>query len=109
MAALSPISGKLSDRYGSREIAALGMGLIGAAFVMLLLLNIRYAIYIAISLMVLGIGFGIFSAPNTNSVMGSVTPKHGGIKPINDLVSHLNSLINRPNLIMGILEEIRNS
>ncbi|GAB6946814.1 MFS transporter [Vulcanisaeta sp. JCM 16161] len=101
MAALSPISGKLSDRYGSREIAALGMGLIGAAFVMLLLLNIRYAIYIAISLMVLGIGFGIFSAPNTNSVMGSVTPKHGGIKPINDLVSHLNSLINRPNPYNG--------
>lgn len=31
MAALSPVSGKLSDRYGSREIAALGMGLIGLA------------------------------------------------------------------------------
>ncbi len=75
MAALSPVSGKLSDKYGSREIAALGMGLIGLAFVMLLLLNIKYAIYIAISLMVLGgIGFGFFSAPNTNSVMGSVTP-----------------------------------
>ncbi len=76
MAALSPpVSGKLSDKYGSREIAALGMGLIGLAFIMLLLLNIKYAIYIAISLMVLGgIGFGFFSAPNTNSVMGSVTP-----------------------------------
>ncbi|WP_243675501.1 hypothetical protein [Vulcanisaeta distributa] len=41
---------------------------------MLLLLNIKYAIYIAVSLMILGIGFGFFSAPNTNSVMGSVTP-----------------------------------
>ena len=79
MAALSPISGRLSDRYGAREIAALGMGLIGVAFVMLLLLNIKYAIYIAISLIVLGIGFGFFSAPNTNSVMGSVTADKYGV------------------------------
>ena len=79
MAALSPVSGKLSDKYGSREIAALGMGLIGVAFIMLLLLNIKYAIYVALSLMVLGIGFGLFSAPNTNSVMSSVTADKYGI------------------------------
>ncbi|BDR91101.1 MFS transporter [Vulcanisaeta souniana] len=79
MAALSPVSGRLSDRYGSREIAALGMGLIGVAFVLLLLLNIRYVIYIVLSLMVLGIGFGFFSAPNTNSVMSSVTADKYGV------------------------------
>jgi MFS family permease len=79
MAALSPISGRLSDRYGSREIAALGMGIIGVAFVMLLVLNIRNLINIAISLAVLGIGFGFFSAPNTNSVMGSVTSDKYGV------------------------------
>ncbi|MFP3161545.1 MAG: MFS transporter, partial [Vulcanisaeta sp.] len=73
---LSPISGRLSDRYGSREIAALGMGIIGVAFVMLLVLNIRNLINIVISLAVLGIGFGFFSALNTNSVMGSVTSDH---------------------------------
>jgi MFS family permease len=79
MAALSPISGRLSDRYGSREIAALGMGIIGVAFVMLLVLNIRNLMNIAISLAVLGIGFGFFSAPNTNSVMGSVTSDKYGV------------------------------
>ena len=79
MAILSPISGRLSDKYGAREIAALGMGLIGVAFVMLLLLNIKYAIYIAMSLIVLGVGFGFFSAPNTNSVMGSVTADKYGV------------------------------
>lgn len=79
MAALSPVSGRLSDRYGSREIAALGMGLIGIAFVLLLLLNTRYVIYIVASLMVLGIGFGFFSAPNTNSVMSSVTADKYGV------------------------------
>jgi len=79
MAALSPISGRLSDRYGSREIAALGMGIIGVAFVMLLVLNIRNLMNIAISLAILGIGFGFFSAPNTNSVMGSVTSDKYGV------------------------------
>jgi len=79
MAALSPISGRLSDRYGSREIAALGMGIIGVAFVMLLVLNIRNLMNIVISLAVLGIGFGFFSAPNTNSVMGSVTSDKYGV------------------------------
>ncbi len=79
MTALSPVSGKLSDRYGSREIAALGMGIIGLAFIMLLLLNTRNVINIAISLAILGIGFGFFSAPNTNSVMSSVTPDKYGV------------------------------
>ncbi|MGC8570155.1 hypothetical protein [Caldivirga sp.] len=46
MVMLSPISGRLSDIYGSREVAALGMGLIGLAFMMLLILNLRNAINI---------------------------------------------------------------
>ncbi|WP_291999619.1 hypothetical protein [Caldivirga sp.] len=46
MVILSPISGRLSDIYGSREVTALGMGLIGLAFIMLLILNLRNAINI---------------------------------------------------------------
>ena len=79
MVILSPISGKLSDLYGSREVAALGMGLIGLAFIMLLTLNIRSIINVVAALSILGIGFGLFSAPNTNSVMGSVTRDKYGV------------------------------
>ncbi|WP_291766572.1 MFS transporter [Caldivirga sp. UBA161] len=79
MAILSPISGRLSDIYGSREVAALGMGLIGVAFIMLLTLNLRSVVNVVAALSVLGIGFGFFSAPNTNSVMGSVTRDKYGV------------------------------
>ncbi len=71
MVSMSPVSGKLSDIYGSREIAALGTGIIGLGFLMLYFLNLSIE-NIILSLAVIGIGFGLFAAPNTNSVMGSV-------------------------------------
>jgi Major Facilitator Superfamily. len=79
MVILSPVSGRLSDVYGSREIAALGMGLIGLSFILLLTLNIRSITNILIALSTLGIGFGLFSAPNTNSVMSSVSRDKYGV------------------------------
>lgn len=72
MVLFSPISGLLAEKYGSRVLASIGMLMIGFAFMMLYLLNIGDIINIVLSLSVLGIGFGLFSAPNTNSVMGSV-------------------------------------
>jgi MFS family permease len=35
--------------------------------------------YIIISLIILGAGFGLFSSPNTNSIMGSVEKKYLGV------------------------------
>ena len=75
MVIFSPISGKLSDFYGSREIAAMGASIIGIGFLMLYFLNLNVE-NIIFSLAIIGIGFGLFSAPNTNSVMGSVKIKN---------------------------------
>lgn len=79
MVIFSPISGKLSDRFGSRGLASLGMLIISAAF---------FSMYVFIGripptdliwpLGVVGVGFGLFSAPNTNSVMGSVEIRDSG-------------------------------
>ncbi len=79
MVIFSPISGLLAERYGSRVLASLGMLLIGFSFVMLYVLNLRNVLNIILSLSVLGIGFGLFSAPNTNSVMGSTPPGKYGL------------------------------
>ncbi len=79
MVIFSPISGRLSDKYGSREIAAIGMLLIGLSFLSLYFIKITSPLHIVIPLAVIGIGFGLFSAPNTNSVMGSVTPDKFGL------------------------------
>ena len=79
MVIFSPISGRLSDRFGSRTLASLGMLIISAAF---------FFIYLNIGeispeeliwpLGIIGVGFGLFSAPNTNSVMSSVDVKDSG-------------------------------
>jgi len=73
MAIVASFSGRLSDKKNPRILAALGMGI--SAFGLLILSFISSdttTIYILGGLMVLGIGFGLFSSPNTNIVMGSV-------------------------------------
>jgi MFS family permease len=80
MTIFSPISGRLSDKIEPRIVASLGMGLtvVGLAL-MIPLGTATKSIYIILSLMVLGVGFGLFSSPNTNAVMSSVDRKYYGV------------------------------
>ena len=73
MAVLSPFSGRLSDRIGSRVLASGGMIAIAAGMV-LLAFNPESAPLWRVSacLAVVGLGMAAFSAPNTSAVMGSV-------------------------------------
>jgi MFS family permease len=75
-----PLSGTLSDRFGSRGIATAGMTLFGATFIGLLLLPIDFP-YWAFALLIAanGIGSGMFSAPNTSSIMSSVPADQRGV------------------------------
>ena len=80
MVVLSPMSGRLSDRLGSRGLASLGMLIISAAFVALYFTVGKVPpVDLAVPLGVVGIGFGLFSAPNTNSVMGAVDRELSGM------------------------------
>ncbi len=78
MVLMSPISGTLSDKIGSRKIASAGMVIIGLSFLIFFVLGQPSVIQILIILAVLGAGFGFFSAPNTNSVMGSIKMEYSG-------------------------------
>ena len=75
-----PAAGALSDRFGARGIASVGMLLFGLSFVGLLLLPINFA-YWAFALLIAlnGIGSGMFAAPNTSAIMGSVRPGERGV------------------------------
>jgi MFS family permease len=75
-----PLSGYLSDRYGSRTFATLGLVLVAVSFVGFLSLpvNFSYPAFAAI-LLLSGLGQGMFSAPNTSSIMGSVPPDQRGV------------------------------
>ena len=80
MAIFSPIAGILSDRIEPRIIASIGMTLTTAGLVMLVFVSAGANIgFIVICLIVLGLGFGFFSSPNTNAVMGAVDRKFYGV------------------------------
>jgi MFS family permease len=80
MAIFSPVAGILSDRIEPRIVASIGMALTTAGLVMLVFVGGDVSLsYIIASLVVLGLGFGFFSSPNTNAVMGSVDRKSYGV------------------------------
>jgi EmrB/QacA subfamily drug resistance transporter len=80
MAVTSPFAGRLSDRTEPRLIASLGMALSAAGLLLFAALRPETStVYIIASLACLGLGFGLFSSPNTNAVMSSVESRQLGL------------------------------
>lgn len=80
MALLSPLAGKLSDRKNPGVIASAGMGLTAVGLIFLCFINASTSLaYIIVLLAVMGVGFGLFSSPNSNAIMSSVERRHLGI------------------------------
>jgi EmrB/QacA subfamily drug resistance transporter len=77
---LGPLSGYLSDKYGSRRFATAGLVLSGVAFLIfaLLPLNVSYDTFV-IPMVLVGAGGGMFIAPNIASIMNSVPSTRRGI------------------------------
>lgn len=68
------VAGKMSDTMDKRILPTLGMAIICVGLVMLLFLGIDLNVPLLImSQIVIGMGFGIFSAPNTNAIMSYVS------------------------------------
>ena len=80
MVLLSPISGRLSDRFGSRWLSTIGLGiaLVAQLWLTTFPVTVSYTL-LGIALALLGIGNGLFNAPNTNAVMGAVRPNRRGV------------------------------
>jgi len=77
---MSPIAGALSDKMEPRLIASGGMTLTAIGLLLLVFVGSGTDLwYILTGLLVLGLGFGLFSSPNTNAVMGSVQRKEYGV------------------------------
>jgi EmrB/QacA subfamily drug resistance transporter len=80
MALLSPLAGRLSDRIEARLLASAGMALTTLALVPLILLSAQTPLWaIVVYLVILGCGFGLFSSPNVNAIMGSVERNSYGV------------------------------
>jgi MFS family permease len=80
MAVLSPVAGRLSDKVEPRVLASLGMAVTTVGLFLLIRLDENTGIgFIICSLGVLGLGFALFSSPNSNAIMGSVEKKWYGV------------------------------
>jgi len=76
---MGPVSGTLSDRYGARGLATLGMLMTAGTFVGLALLPYNFSyLQFAMLIYVQGLGMGMFASPNLASIMNSVPAESRG-------------------------------
>jgi len=77
---IGPVSGSLSDRWGARGLSTVGLVVAAAGFFYLSAINLT-TVYpqIALGLIFVGFGIGLFRSPNASSVMGSVPGAKRGI------------------------------
>jgi EmrB/QacA subfamily drug resistance transporter len=79
-AIFSPFAGRLSDRIEPRRVASIGMAMTAIGLFLFNFLNERTAtLFIIGNLAFMGIGFALFSSPNTNAVMSSIEKKSYGV------------------------------
>lgn len=80
MALLSPMAGRLSDRIEPRLLASAGMALTFAGLFLFAFIKQDSPLATIIgNLAFLGIGFALFSSPNTNAVMTATPRTHYGV------------------------------
>lgn len=73
---LAPFAGRLSDRFVPQILAAIGMALGTVSLFLFSSLNGDTSMeFLIVAMIMYGVGFGLFSPPNTNVIMGSVPPK----------------------------------
>jgi MFS family permease len=77
---MAPLSGALSDRFGARGFATAGMVISAVGFWLLTRLpaDFHYWTFAAVILF-MGIGMGMFAAPNTAAIMNALPPEHRGV------------------------------
>ncbi len=76
----SPCCGKLADRYPAGRVATVGMGLCALGLGVAASLNAGTSLSVVMAMLVfLGLGFALFSSPNTSVIMGSVEPRYLGV------------------------------
>jgi MFS family permease len=76
----APISGSLSDRFGSRRISVIGLALVLIGYLAITTLGTETtALGYLVRMLPIGLGMGIFNSPNNSAIMGSVPRERLGI------------------------------
>jgi MFS family permease len=76
----SPIAGRLSDRVEPGIIASIGMTLTSVSLIFLIFVGYSTSVpYVFSMLFFIGIGYGLFSSPNSYAVMSAVEKRYYGV------------------------------
>ncbi|HSO28106.1 MAG TPA: MFS transporter [Anaerolineales bacterium] len=76
----APISGSLSDRYGSRPITMIGLAVLTAGFLAVRTISVdTTAVGYVLRFLPVGLGLGIFQSPNNSAIMGTAPRRRLGI------------------------------
>jgi len=77
MAILSPLAGRLSDKHAPALLVSIGMGVIACGLLgFALAVHTRTLWGLLPVLVLVGIGFALFAAPNNNAIMSSLPPRY---------------------------------
>lgn len=80
MALLTPAAGKLSDRFSPFKLSSIGMALCAVGTGIFIFIKADTSLVtIIIALLITGLGFSLFSSPNTNAVMSCVEKQDYGV------------------------------
>lgn len=80
MACLSPVAGRLADKVEPRYLATAGMSITVLGVFLFRMLDENSSVpAIVANLILLGLGFALFSSPNMSAIMGSVEKRYYGL------------------------------
>ena len=80
MAIFSPLAGRLSDRIEPRVLASVGMAMSATGLLLTAFLGTATPLVTIVLILILcGLGFALFSSPNTSAIMGSVERRQYGV------------------------------
>ncbi len=97
MAISAPISGSLTNKFGSELLAFIGLGIMVIAQAGFILLHEGSSLlYLGVLVALLGMSNGIFQAPNNTIVMSNVSKSQLGI------AGSINGLVRNMGMVVGI-------
>jgi len=103
-AIISPFAGKLSDRIEPRIVASSGMVLTAVGLGLLAFLSRGTPLgYVVGALVTMGLGFALFSAPNTNAIMSSVSQRNYSVAAAMQGTSNMMGMTLSMGIVMFLL------